>query len=122
MSFVKIDKDEFLFIKFCQEIPADLQCLKNALEIESKSDKERDIVLVFANTSAIYSMEIGVIVQLLKTLRGTNRYLRFVASNYVREMLITMNIHRIPNFVMYGCLEDIMQEFFPNVDISTLEC
>ena len=95
----------------------DQQSLKNELLAESKSGKARDTVLQFTNATAIYSMEIGIIVQFLKTLHGSERTLRLVASNYVCEMLKTMNIHKIPNLVLYNDLYAVQGDC-PNVDLS----
>jgi len=118
MAFVKVERDEFLFIRYEPEEMSDQQNLKKELMAESESGKARDTVLHFTNATAIYSMEIGIIVQFLKTLNGSERILRMVASNYVCEMLKTMNIHKIPNLVLYNNL-DAAQEQYPNVDMST---
>jgi len=117
MAFVKVDGEKFLFIRYEPEEMSDQQNLKNELLAESESGKARDTVLQFTNATAIYSMEIGIIVQFLKTLHGSERTLRLVVSNYVCEMLKTMNIHKIPNLVLYYSL-DAVQECYPDVDLS----
>jgi hypothetical protein len=119
MSLVKIDKEKFLLIKYSQESFPEVNNLKEMLLAESKSGKERDTIIEFINTSAIYSTEIGVIVQFLKTLHGTSRTLRIVASNYICEMMITMNIHKIPNLTFYSNI-DTLQEIYPDVDFNAL--
>jgi anti-anti-sigma regulatory factor len=118
MSLVKIDKGEFLFIRYDQESASDVNGLKNELQAESAGGKARDVILEFTNASAIYSMEIGVIVQFLKSL-APGRTLRFVASNYVCEMLITINLHKIPNIALYNDL-NALQNLYPNIDIGAL--
>ena len=117
MAFVKVDGEKFLFIRYEPEEMSDQQNLKKELLAEAESGKARDTVLLFTNASAIYSMEIGIIVQFLKTLDGSERMLRLVASTYVCEMLKTMNIHKIPNIVLYYSLA-ALQEVYPDVDFG----
>jgi hypothetical protein len=119
MSLVKIDKEKFLLIKYCRESFPEVNDLKNMLLDEAKSGKERDTVLELINASAIYSNEIGVIVQYLKTLHGTGRALRIVASNYVCEMMVTMNIHKVSNLVFYNNI-DTLQQQYPDTDFNAL--
>ena len=123
MSLEKIEKDEFLLVRYCQDAGSDHTSLKKGLEeeITNPATMDKDTILEFITTSAIYSMEIGIIVQYLKTFHGTKRTLRFVGSVYVREMLRTMNIHRIPNIELYDSL-DALQLIYPAVDFSALEC
>jgi len=119
MAFVKVERDKFLFIRYEPEEMSDQQNLKKELLAESASGKARDTVLEFTNATAIYSMEIGIVVQFLKTLHGSERMLRLVASNYVCEMLKTMNIHKIPNLILYNNL-DAVQEHYGEADMSVL--
>jgi len=120
MAFLKVEREKFLFIRYEPEEMSDQQNLKKELMAESAIGKARDTVLYFTNATAIYSMEIGIIVQYLKTLHGSDRILRLVVSNYVCEMLKTMNIHKIPNLVLYYNLEAV-QECYPNEDFSGFE-
>jgi len=117
MSFEKYDGDEFLFIRYSQNSVSDKENLKNVLAAESIAGRQRDTVVEFTGTTIIYSVEIGMIVQFLKTLPGTGRFLRLVASSYVCEMLATMNIHRIPNLILYNNI-DAVREHYPMVDFS----
>jgi anti-anti-sigma regulatory factor len=117
MSFKKIDRSEVLLIRYCQETISDMEVLNRALQAEAASGKARDTILELPGATVIYSTEIGIIVQFLKTLPGTGRTLRLVASNYVCEMLKTMNIHRIPNIVLYNTLDEV-QECFKGVDFD----
>lgn len=120
MSFEKFDRDEFLYIKYSQDTISDKENLKNALAIESTSSRRRDTVLEFTSATILYSVEIGMIVQFLRTLYGTGRFLRLVASNYVCEMLVTMNIHRIPNLILYSNM-DAIREHYPMVNFEEFE-
>jgi len=120
MSFEKFDRDEFLYIKYSQDTTSDRESLKSALFAESSIGKRRDTVLEFTSSTIMYSVEIGVIVQFLKTLYGTGRFLRLVASNYVCEMLVTMNIHRIPNLILYNNM-DAVRDHYPMVDFDEFE-
>jgi hypothetical protein len=120
MSFEKFDKDEFLYIRYSQDTVSDKESLKNALLTESSTGKRRDTVLEFTSATILYSVEIGMIVQFLKTLYGTGRFLRLVASNYVCEMLVTMNIHRIPNLILYNNIGAV-REHYPMVDFEEFE-
>ncbi len=117
MSFQKFEKDELLYIKYGQDTISDKEMLKNTLAAEAATDKRRDTVLEFTSSTILYSVEIGMIVQFLKTLHGTGRFLRLVASNYVCEMLVTMNIHRIPNLILYNNI-DAVREHYPMVDFD----
>jgi len=117
MAFIKVDREEFLFIRYEPEEMSDQQNLKKELLAESASGKARDTVLHFTNATAIYSMEIGIIVQFLKTLHGSERVLRMVASNYVCEMLKTMNVHKIANLILYNSL-DAIQGCYPEIDMG----
>ncbi|MDR0330446.1 MAG: hypothetical protein LBH93_01890 [Chitinispirillales bacterium] len=119
MSFVKFDREEFFFIKYNYETISDQEILEKELAAESFVGKPRDTVLEFTSATVIYSTEIGILVQFLKTLPGTGRFLRLVASNYVCEMLVTMNIHRIPNLILYNNI-DAVQEHYSGVDLGTL--
>jgi hypothetical protein len=120
MSFVKFDRDEFLYIKYSQDNISDKESLKNELLAESSAGKRRDTILEFTNNTIVYSTEISVIVQFLRALPGTGRFLRLVASNYICEMLATMNIHRIPNLILYNNLDGV-REHYPMVDFSEFE-
>ncbi|MCL2219234.1 MAG: hypothetical protein FWC23_04855 [Chitinispirillia bacterium] len=117
MSFTIVDRETVLLIKYNQESISDLENLKNALITEADSGSSRDTILELAGGAVMYSNEIGVVVQYLKKLPGTGRTLRLVASNYVCEMLKTINIHRIPGMSMYGSLDEV-QELFPGVDLG----
>ncbi|MDR2579115.1 MAG: hypothetical protein LBC70_09980 [Chitinispirillales bacterium] len=117
MPFKKTDMKEALFISYCQESISDLESLKKELLAESSAENRRDTVLEFTGGSAIYSVEIGVIVQFLKKLPDTERKLHLVVSSYVREMLTTMNIHKIPHLIIHNSLEEA-QERFPGVDFG----
>jgi hypothetical protein len=119
MSLVKIDREEFLLIKYGQEYATDVNGLKAELMAESERGHNRDTILEFTTASAIYSMEIGVIVQYLKTINNTKRILRFVASNDICEMLVTININKIPNIAMYNSL-DALQPLYPEVDLNAI--
>jgi len=119
MSFKKIDRNEVLLIRYDQETISDMENLKGTLREEAASASVRDTIIEFPGATVIYSTEIGIIVQFLKTLPGTGRTLRVVASNYVCEMLKTMNIHRIPNIVLYNTIEEAQECF--NVDLGTLQ-
>lgn len=94
-----------------------MDSLRNEMMAEAAAGKSRDTILELIDESVIYSTEIGVIVQFLKSLPGTGRTLRLVASNYVCEMLKTMNIHRIPNFTLNTSLEDVQTQI-PGVDLG----
>jgi anti-anti-sigma regulatory factor len=120
MSFEKFDRDEFLYIKYSQDTISDKESLKNTLVAEAAAGKRRDTVLEFTSATILYSVEIGMIVQFLKTLYGTGRFLRLVASNYVCEMLVTMNIHRIPNLILYNNI-DAIKEHYPMIDFEEFE-
>jgi len=120
MSFEIFDRDELLYIKYSQDTISDKESLKNALLTESSAGKRRDTVLEFTSATILYSVEIGMIVQFLRTLYGTGRFLRLVASNYVCEMLVTMNIHRIPNLILYNNM-DAIREHYPMVDFNDFE-
>jgi len=117
MSFEKFDRDEFLYIKYSQDTISDKENLKNVLLAESSASRRRDTILEFTSATILY---IGMIVQFLKTLYGTGRFLRLVASNYVCEMLVTMNIHRIPNLILYNNI-DAIREHYPMVDFDEFE-
>jgi hypothetical protein len=117
MSFVKFDRDEFLYIKYSQDTISDKENLKNALLAESTAGKRRDTILEFTNNTIVYSTEISVIVQFLRALPGTGRFLRLVASNYICEMLATMNIHRIPNLILYNNMDGV-REHYPMIDFE----
>jgi hypothetical protein len=117
MSFVKFDRDEFLYIKYSQGVNSDKESLKNELLAESSTGKRRDTILEFTNNTIVYSTEISVIVQFLKALPGTGRFLRLVASNYICEMLATMNIHRIPNLILYNNMDGV-REHYPMIDFE----
>lgn len=117
MSFVKFDRDEFLYIKYNQGTISDKESLKNALLTEVSAGKRRDTILEFTNNTIVYSTEISMIVQFLRALPGTGRFLRLVASNYICEMLATMNIHRIPNLILYNNM-DAVREHYPMIDFS----
>jgi anti-anti-sigma regulatory factor len=119
MAFLKVENEKYLFIRYEPEEMLDQKNLKTELLAESESGKARDTVLQFTNATAIYSMEIGIIVQFLKTLHGGGRTLRLVVSNYVCEMLKTMNIHKIPNLVLYNNLEAVQGDC-PEIDLSGL--
>jgi len=119
MSFTKFDLEEVLFIKYNQEEMADIENLKNELLAEASAKKPRDTVLEFAGGGVMYSHEIGIVVQFLKTLPGTGRSLRLVVSNYICEMLKTINIHRIPGLVLYTSLDEV-QAHVPGVDLGAL--
>jgi hypothetical protein len=119
MSFIKVDREEVLLIKYNQESIADVESLKNELLAEAASGKARDTVLEFAGSAVMYSNEIGIVVQFLKALQGTGRTLRLVVSNYVCEMLKTINIHRIPGLVLYTSLDEA-QKHIPGVDLGAL--
>jgi len=119
MSFKKIDRSEVLLIKYDQETISDMENLNGTLQAEAVSGKARDTILELPGAAVIYSTEIGIIVQFLKTILGTGRTLRLVASNYVCEMLKTMNIHRIPNIVLYNSLDEV-QDCFKSIDLSAL--
>jgi len=120
MSFEKFDRDEFLYIRYSQDTFSDKENLKNVLMAESSGGKRRDIILEFTSATILYSVEIGMIVQFLRTLTGTGRFLRLIASNYVCEMLVTMNIHRIPNLILYNNM-DAIREHYPMVDFEDFE-
>jgi anti-anti-sigma regulatory factor len=120
MSFQKFERDELLYIKYSQDTISDKEYLKNTLAAEAAAGKRRDTVLEFTSATILYSVEIGMIVQFLKTLHGSGRFLRLVASNYVCEMLVTMNIHRIPNLILYNNIEAI-REHYPMVDFEEFE-
>jgi anti-anti-sigma regulatory factor len=117
MSFEKFERDECLYIKYSQDNTSDKEQLKHAFAMESATGKKRDTILEFTSATILYSVEIGMIVQYLKTLHGTGRFLRLVASNYVCEMLVTMNIHRIPNLILYNSM-DAVRENYPMVDFD----
>jgi anti-anti-sigma regulatory factor len=117
MPFEKFDRDEFLYVKYSQDTISDKECLKNALLMEAAAGKRRDTILEFTSATILYSVEIGMIVQFLKTLSGSGRFLRLVASNYVCEMLVTMNIHRIPNLILYNSM-DAIREHYPMVNFE----
>jgi hypothetical protein len=119
MPLQKTDMEQVLFIRYGQEGIPDLENLKNELFAESNAGKQRDTVLEFVDGTMVYSIEIGIIVQFVKKLLGTDRKLRLVVSNYVQEMLTTMNIHKIPNIIIYNSLEEA-QEQFPGVDFGVL--
>ncbi|MDR0305713.1 MAG: hypothetical protein LBI42_02630 [Chitinispirillales bacterium] len=121
MSFWRFEHEKFLFIKYNQETVSDLENLKKELTAESLRSSCRDIVLDCSKAGFISSVEIGIIIQFLKTLPGTGRFLRLVASSYVCELLIAMNIHRISNIIIYNSLEMVQQHFGPSVDISALK-
>jgi len=120
MSFEKFDRDEFLYIRYSQDTISDKESLKNVLLAESSGGKRRDTILEFTSATILYSVEIGMIVQFLRTLAGTGRFLRLIASNYVCEMLVTMNIHRIPNLILYNNM-DAIREHYPMVDFEEFE-
>jgi len=120
MAFEKFDRDEFLYIRYSQDTISDKESLKYALTAESSVGKRRDTILEFTSATILYSVEIGMIVQFLKTLYGTGRFLRLVASNYVCEMLVTMNIHRIPNLILYNSM-DAVRDHYPMVDFDEFE-
>ncbi|MDR3013109.1 MAG: hypothetical protein LBU70_07860 [Chitinispirillales bacterium] len=119
MSLIKIEREEVLFIKYNGESASDPEDLKKVLQAETAAKNNRDTVIELVNSTVIYSSEIGVLVQFLKTVIGTKNTLRLVASSYVCEMLKTMNIHRIPNLALHDSLE-LAQEHFPSVDLSSL--
>jgi hypothetical protein len=117
MAFEKFDRDEFLYIRYSQDNVSDKEQLKYAFAEETAAGKRRDTILEFTSATILYSVEIGMIVQFLRTLYGTGRFLRLVASNYVCEMLVTMNIHRIPNLILYNSAEAV-REHYPMVDFD----
>jgi len=120
MSFRIFDHKEFLYIKYNQEDFSDLEKLRKELAAESSSKYNRDTVLDCSEAGQINSMEIGAIIQFLKTLPGTGRFLRLVASSYVCELLISMNIHRVSNLIIYDNLETVRQYFSSDIDMNAL--
>jgi anti-anti-sigma regulatory factor len=118
MALKRIDLEEVLLIKYKEDDFADHENLKITLMAESPTAKPRDVILEFTGTAMIYSAEIGIIVQFLKTLPGTGRTLRLVAPGNACEMLIAMNINKIPNIVLYRDLDEV-QECFPGVNLKT---
>jgi anti-anti-sigma regulatory factor len=116
MALKRIDLEEVLLIKYKEENFADRENLKNTLTAESPTAKPRDVILEFIDTAMIYSAEIGIIVQFLKTLPGTGRTLHLVAPGNTCEMLIAMNINKIPNIALYRSLDEV-QKCFPNVNL-----
>jgi hypothetical protein len=119
MTCKTVDRSEVLLIRYDQETISDMENLNSTLQAEAANRAARDTVLELPGAAVIYSTEIGIIVQFLKNLPGTGRTLRLVASNYVCEMLKTMNIHRIPNIVLYNTLDEV-QGCFKDVDLGTL--
>jgi len=119
MAITIVDREEVLLIKYNQESIDNVESLRKQLVAEAAAGKSRDVVLEFTGGAVMYSGEIGIVVQYLKTLPGTGKALRLVVSNYVCEMLKTINIHRIPGLVLYTSLDDA-QEHVPGVDLGAL--
>ena len=117
MSLTKIDRGSVLLIKYDGESISDPEDLKAALMEEAGAKNTRDTVVELVNSTVIYSSEIGVLVQFMKTLIGTKNMLRLVASTYVCEMLKTMNIHKIPTLTLYDNIESV-QKLFPELDFN----
>ncbi|MDR2727819.1 MAG: hypothetical protein LBB56_01715 [Chitinispirillales bacterium] len=120
MSFRKFDHENFLFIKYKKETVSDLEKLRKELMEESGGGRgSRDTVLDCSLVMVISSMEIGIIIQFLKTLPGSGRFLRLVTSSYVRELLIAMNLHKISNLIIYDNIKPVM-EYFSCTDDSLM--
>lgn len=120
MSFRKFNHESFLLIRYNKETVSDLEELKRELMTESGGCRgSRDTILDCSLATVISSMEIGVIVQFLKKLPGSGRFLRLVISSYVYELLIAMNLHKIPNLILYNSMEPV-QEHFSGTDMSLM--
>jgi len=120
MSFLKFDHENFLLIRYNNETISDLEELKKELLTESGGGRgARDTVLDCSLAQIISSIEISTIVQFLKTLPGSGRFLRLVTSSYVRELLIAINLHKIPNLILYDSMEPV-QEYFSDTDMSLI--
>ncbi|MCL2183112.1 MAG: hypothetical protein FWB85_06555 [Chitinispirillia bacterium] len=119
MSFTKFDLEKVLIIKYNQETVTDLDNLRTEIMAEASAGTARDTVLEFTGGAVMYSNEIGIIVQYLKALPGTGRTLHLVASNYVCEMLKTINIHRIPGLMLHNSLDEV-QGYVQGVDLGSL--
>ncbi len=114
MSFRKFDSNDFLLIMYTRENISDLERLRDEMALEAEqTESGRDTVLDLSHLQIISSTEISIIIRFLKTLPGTGRFLRLVASKYVREILTSTNIHRIPNLIIYDNLESLQLSTAP---------
>jgi bisphosphoglycerate-independent phosphoglycerate mutase (AlkP superfamily) len=118
MSLIKIDTDGVLFIRYRQDNVRDMEELKRDLERERYSTKFRDTVVEFVNAAMAYSSEIGILVQFANSLPA-GRTLHIVTSNYICEMLTTMNIHKVDHAALHDNLE-WMRTRFPEIDLDAL--
>lgn len=108
MPVRKFDNADFLFIIYNREKISDIERFRNELALEaSQENSGRDTIVDLSRAEMISSVEISIIVKFLKSLPGTGRFLRLVVSKYTREILQNINLHRIPNLILYDDLESL---------------
>lgn len=108
MPVRKFDNADFLYIIYNREKISDIERLREEMALEaSQENLGRDTIVDLSRAEMISSVEISILVKFLKMLPGTGRFLRLVVSKYLREILTNINLHRIPNLILYDNLESL---------------
>ncbi|MFP4163731.1 MAG: hypothetical protein ACLFQB_05355 [Chitinispirillaceae bacterium] len=116
MPIRKFEHKDFILIIYKRENLADVEKFRNEMALEvSKNNVTGDTIIDLSTAEQISSVEISVLVRYLKTLTGTGKFLRLVVSEFVREILLNMNIHRIPNLILYENFKSLQLSISPQL-------
>ena len=111
MPIKKKVTDHFTYISYTRESYNDVTGFKRALEnLLGKTAADRDVVVDLSASSGVSSSEIGLLIRLLNSFKGTARFLRIVGNEQITKTLLLTKIDKLGNLVIYKDQEEFVKK------------
>ena len=114
MGFRKIEIQNLIYFSYVKETQKEFDEFKKELiRVSSTSliETMRDIVVDFSGSKGITSLEIGVLVHVIKAITGTTRMLRLILPPDIKKVLSATKFLTLNNLITYDNQKVFFEEF-----------
>lgn len=111
MPTKRVETSLFVLFVYKRQSEQDLDALRAEVGLLARDPANlKDIVIDFSSCSMVLTAEISLIIELLKSVRGTSRHIRLVPSVDLRKKLELLRIDKSSHLKMYHDRRSFLKE------------
>ncbi|KMQ51106.1 hypothetical protein CHISP_2029 [Chitinispirillum alkaliphilum] len=111
MALRKVEKKDFVYFSYTRENSKDLEDFRREMVNEGCSVENcKDVVLDLTAATTFSSAELSILIRLLKSMEGKERFLRLITPAHIKKIIVSTNINKLKNIQLYDDLENMCNQ------------
>jgi hypothetical protein len=102
MAIEKSEKEKFVYFTYARQGYKDVELFKSSMAAElANRESTKDIIIDFGMTRYLTSPEIGTLVRLANSLKGSPRLVRVIPSDDLFKQISSINLTSLEHLIVY---------------------